>query len=367
VNNIWEIFNMKGTTLKTVFFILTACIALFGCAGEQKVHQGQEAASGKEEITDKDSLDESISEEDRQLLEEAQEKGFLDAACKGDTKAMKIFLVRGIRLDARSKRGLNGLHLAVLNGRSESIKFLANKGLDINSPDRDGYTPLDYAVDSRASSEIQTLLRSKGGALKHPNRTVIMNAALKGKIETLKELISEGDSIQVSDTRGSTPLHLAVLNGHESMVKFLIANKASIDARDRSFWAIINTTGGIPVLHVDENWFELPPAKTSGATPLHWAIYKGHKVIAELLVRKSANINQLACGFCTPLHLAAWGDHKSIALLLVSKGANVNQMNNESPNGATPLDWAKTDEMKKLLRENKGKKEIELKTERDKK
>ena len=61
----------------------------------------------------------------------------------------------------------------------------------------------------------------------------------------------------------------------------------------------------------------------------------------------------------TPLHRAAWKGHKVIAELLIAKGANENA---KADNGATPLDMA-SGKTADLLRKHGGKTGEELKAE----
>ena len=62
----------------------------------------------------------------------------------------------------------------------------------------------------------------------------------------------------------------------------------------------------------------------SGSTPLHFATFKGHKEIAELLIAKGADLNAKDKKGRTPLFGAAQDGQKEIAELLIAKGADVN-------------------------------------------
>ena len=101
-------------------------------------------------------------------------------------------------------------------------------------------------------------------------------------------------------------------------------------------------------------------------TPLHYAAFYGHKVVAELLIAEGADVNaKNGLSGETPLHHAAYGGHKEIVELLIANGADVNAKS-ESKNrffkGRTPLDSAEYNpETADLLRKHGGKTGEELK------
>jgi ankyrin len=94
----------------------------------------------------------------------------------------------------------------------------------------------------------------------------------------------------------------------------------------------------------------------SGWTPLHQAVWGGHKETAELLIANGADVNIMTDGDrWTPLHEAARSGRKEIAELLINKGADVNAMNKYVE---TPLDIAiryKNPKTADLLRTRGGK------------
>ena len=75
---------------------------------------------------------------------------------------------------------------------------------------------------------------------------------------------------------------------------------------------------------------------------MHYAIWKGHKIIAQLLIAKGADVNAKTKYGYTPLHTASDSGYKEIAELLITAGANVNanQLGGEKNIGKTPLDRA---------------------------
>jgi ankyrin repeat protein len=115
----------------------------------------------------------------------------------------------------------------------------------------------------------------------------IHDAAKAGDLVKVKALLKlDPELVSSKDNNGHTPLHVAVWDGHKDVVELLLANGAEVDAR--------GNTG----------------------TPLHWAARMGNKVVVELLLSKGAAVNALDKSGSTALHLAAEDGHKEVAELL---------------------------------------------------
>src|SRR6185295_3887607 len=74
------------------------------------------------------------------------------------------------------------------------------------------------------------------------------------------------------------------------------------------------------------------------STPLHCAVWKGHREAVELLLKLGADVNATNKNDhwgTTPLHAAAHANQNAIAEMLIAKGADINARN---LNGRTPLD-----------------------------
>jgi hypothetical protein len=122
----------------------------------------------------------------------------------------------------------------------------------------------------------------------------IHDAARTGDLAKVKSLVAEHpDLVSSKDEQyGQTPLHIAVFNGHKDVVEFLLANKADVNARAKN-----------------------------GSTPLHLAAGKGNKEIVELLLANKAELNAVDNDGWTPLHSATLFKQQEIEDLLTAKGA----------------------------------------------
>ena len=61
-------------------------------------------------------------------------------------EAIQLLLDRGIDIDAQANDGQTAVHGAAMQGFDEVIRFLASKGAKLDTPDKDGFTPLDVAL-----------------------------------------------------------------------------------------------------------------------------------------------------------------------------------------------------------------------------
>ncbi|KAF5195825.1 Acyl-coa-binding domain-containing protein [Thalictrum thalictroides] len=88
----------------------------------------------------------------------------------------------------------------------------------------------------------------------------IHECAREGEIDNLHKYIGDGESVNLKDSEGRTPLHWAVDRGHSNIVELLLSKNADVNAKDNE-----------------------------GQTPLHYAAMCDRDDIAELLVKGNAD------------------------------------------------------------------------------
>ena len=74
-----------------------------------------------------------------------------------------------------------------------------------------------------------------------------------------------------------------------------------------------------------------------GRLGVHYAAWRGHKDVMELLLDRGSDVNAKTDRGHTPLHLAVHQNHKELAELLIARGADVNA---RTRHGRTPLSSA---------------------------
>lgn len=139
--------------------------------------------------------------------------------------------------------------------------------------------------------------------------TPLHGAAIIGSVPISEFLLSRGADINASNTMQSTPLHTAIENKQDDVAKLLIEKGANLNIKGRG-----------------------------GNTPLHAAAYSNRKEIAELLISGGADLEIRNEQNYTPLAaLTRSTRNYEVAEVFVRRGANVNA---PWTDGATPLNYA---------------------------
>lgn len=109
-----------------------------------------------------------------------------------------------------------------------------------------------------------------------------------------------------------TPLHVAAQRGDDVLVTMLLDNNATIDSSHNT----VETFASSNLIPRAYHPRRLREPASQAATPLYFAILAGHKSTVRLLLARGASI-VVSSGGITPLHLAAWcGDLELCRLLL---------------------------------------------------
>eukprot|EP01102_Stenamoeba_stenopodia_P008124 TRINITY_DN230_c0_g2_i1.p1 TRINITY_DN230_c0_g2~~TRINITY_DN230_c0_g2_i1.p1 ORF type:complete len:444 (+),score=111.11 TRINITY_DN230_c0_g2_i1:117-1334(+) len=284
-------------------------------------------------------------------------KNLQEAAAAGELARVKELLTdRSTKINATvSKAGTSftALHLAVQKGHLDIVKILLEAGSDVNK-----------SVEKKGKKKT----------------TAVLMAVKKGYIDIVKVLIDAGANLTMVDSKGNTPLDLALVESkptyldmatmiidkipkdvkadsaryirksiyHANLPAFqlLLAKGLKFDGLDSvQLWRLVIKKGHLELLKlliecglkIDEK------KKRTQTTALHFASKKGTTEIVRYLLESTSLINcindpTLSRGL-TPLHYAAEKGMAEIAELLLERGADVNKVALQNDK-ATPLHFA---------------------------
>ncbi len=313
--------------------------------------------------------------------------GYFEFGFKGVADHMgivELLIKNGANVNAKTKGGFMGgfsegstvLSFAAAGGDMKIVELLIKKGANFKATDEDGRTVLHAVASYGGHKDLVLWLIEKGAnvnATTKGGRTVLHEAARgqNGNKSVVELLIQKGAKVNARDDKGATPLNGAVFRiVNEDVVEVLIKNGADVNAKTK--------TGRTPLHGVakQDNWKTMELLIKNGAkfnekdekgqTPLDLVKYDdSFKLYTATLVGDKEEVTRLidkgvssyhsygSSGGTTALHKAAQWDRRGIVKLLIEKGTDL--VNFRNGDGKTPLDLAKSEEMKEILKKAGGK------------
>lgn len=251
-------------------------------------------------------------------------------------------IAAGADVNAKGSLGDTALHMAVRgNGHLDALRLLMDRGADPNVRDREGASPLDYAV-WHGALDSTALLLAHGARLNEPDTktgaTPINEAAFMGNTHIVQYLLRFHPDLSIADKRGYSPLENAVRMGKEDSALLLIEAEPAqpVSGRlEKAMESAIRLDRAVLVAALVANGVSADAKLPSGATALDAAAFAGAGKTVQALLGHHADPNLEGRSGSSPLEDASLRGFDSIAGLLIDHGALVNHVNADS--GATAL------------------------------
>lgn len=138
-------------------------------------------------------------------------------------------------LNSKFKIEDNYLIIASQFGKKDSVVFLINHGVDVNSKlDNSNATALHFAAINGHLEIAELLIKNKADINIEVKRASALNIAImRGHTKMAKLLIEKGSDLNSQDILGNTPLHNAIIKNNTQIVELLIKNKASKEIKNK--------------------------------------------------------------------------------------------------------------------------------------
>lgn len=230
------------------------------------------------------------------------------AARERQLDMIKFLVDKGANVNAKATGGTTALIWAAYKGQLDVVKYLVEDyGADVNAEDNGGKTALMWAKDQGKLDVVEYLKLhgAKEQTFAIPNERndkpmaqyeTIHEAAGAGNLAEVQRYIEKGAEVDSRyDSNGRTPLTDAAGKGHLEVVKYLVDKGADVNAGDKG-----------------------------GGTSLTEAAFYGHLDVVTFLVDKGADVNAIDRVGNTSLMWAAGQGYLNIVKYLVAKGADVN-------------------------------------------
>ncbi|XP_040467705.1 ankyrin repeat and SOCS box protein 3 isoform X1 [Falco naumanni] len=248
--------------------------------------------------------------------------------------------------------------LAARRGDAAALRELVAQGYSIDVPDNRGWVPLHEAAAHDSAGCLRLLLQAAPSDDYINSKTFEGMCALHlsaryGSLESVRVLLEAGADPNEVTTEATTPLFLAVENGHADIVNLLLQHGANVKGPHCwSGWNSLHQASFQGCTEIMKILLEKGASKECkddfGITPLFVAAQYGKLESLRLLVSHGADVNSQAKDKATPLLIAAQEGHVACVELLLSKGADPNLYCNED-NWQLPIHAAAEMGHKKIL------------------
>src|SRR5580658_1171410 len=271
------------------------------------------------------------------------------AATSGNAAMIEKLLKAGEDANAVvSESGDTALMVAARTGKPDAVAMLLNHGADVNKTNAQGQTALMWAAAERNSAAVQVLIEHKAdlAAKTHPapppkpldtifsapfpvgGMTALLFAARQNDMKSAAALLAAGADVKQTAQDGTSPILVAILNGHYALANFLLEHGADPNAVDGKGRAALYAA--VDMRNLDWSTRPAPPEKDSmteldlikallahGANP-------NARLTKKIPLRGQPSFDGRWANMigATPLWRAAQSDDAMVMRLLVAKGAD---------------------------------------------
>jgi ankyrin repeat protein len=299
------ILEYRGETVNRVLLIIAILVLLPACAQREG--------------------------EDATITSESPESALLEAAKGGDLEDVKELIQRGVNIDSKDKDGLTPLHHAVASDNLELLRLLIAGGADVNVRENNSWnTPLLINAVLGEHWEALKVLLEKGADLNAKdnwNRTTLHFAAWHGYTEAVDILIKRGADVNAKNRVGQTPLDKAV-GQFPDVVMQLRKYGGKSGKIAQSVVEAAKRADAATVRQLVLDGADINARDRNRRTALHWAALYGGKGLVAILIDAGAQVDARDY-YGTPCHLAIGRGHKDVVKLLMDAGADVSQLYDE--------------------------------------
>lgn len=266
------------------------------------------------------------------------------AAYRNNLPLVETLLAGGARAQIQDQQGTTALEWAIKQRNLPMVRKLIEHHARLDLSDGDGDLPLTLAIKTGDRIIVDYLLQA-GAPWDHNSW---FTAVEEGKVDQVEAFIQAGYPFAQAVDGGDTALHIACLEGYQSMVEVLLAKSPTTmvngvnQARDTALHLAI-AQGHLAIVTQLLNAGADGNFSGNGEPPLLTALTAIHgnaqiqAAMVNALGRAGVDLDQTLWEGKTPLMLAAMENLSAVITTIANYSVHVNRCD---PSGSTALMWA---------------------------
>ena len=242
------------------------------------------------------------------------------AALVDDADVAHFLLIKGADDTRVNSDGDTPLHAAIKNDNFGAVRVFAENGSGVFVRNADGKTALEAGLEKSDAYVAALITQNTGRERDSDGNTIVHYCVRMQNASAVRECIKKGIPVSVQNNAGKTPLDIALEDSGDEKSVAIAADliMAGAETNDSQF-SYFQTA-------VSERNFNYRFG--DGQTPLHIAAIQHHKSIARYLLANGAHTSAQDITGATPLHEAVRYGDIDIAKALLESGADVNAEDN---------------------------------------
>lgn len=242
--------------------------------------------------------------------------------------------------------GQTALHYAAEMGFTDNVRILVDHGVDINTTDIHGFSPLLWAVvaEQKYTTEMLLAIGADTASTSAGEKSALAWAAGFGCSSIVQLLLSHAASTYITRNTQAVPLEEAAASGDLFTVKLLLTFGYDLNYQGHDGWSAIHWAAEEGYLNIVQ-WLLVHGANVNavssyGTSPLHCAANGGHTFIVDLLLKNGVDPLKSTCHGWTALHHAAYMGHSEVVKRLLEYDCTRSSASQQDNHGWSALHLA---------------------------
>ncbi|KAJ7675968.1 ankyrin repeat-containing domain protein [Mycena polygramma] len=243
-----------------------------------------------------------------------------------------------------SRHAPSPLYLCSMIGYGEGVKFLLNRGADVNTAGGRYSSAVQCAAQGGHVDTVRTLLEhgadidARGGEY----GSALQVAAVRGNVDTVRLLLDRGADVNTVGGVYGSALQGAAYNGRMDVVRILLEHGADVNATGGDYGSALQgaaVSGNVDIVRLLDRGADVNAVGGVYGSALQGAAYNSRMDVVRILLEHGADANAPGGEHGSALQAAVWNGHLDIVHILLEHGTDVNAMDGEDGSALQAAAW----------------------------